>query len=183
MLLTHDIVSTITRRNQLDLEAISDGYKSSKSVSWLREQVSFLSRMAASLTEMIAKSDEPIGPLHALRVQHKVVLSLGITIARKLTTLQSQNARRSARQNAKHKFNREMAEGLRALLKQQQEPAQQIAVAKPDVNVLLAQLGTYDPLAPKAERDAVIGGGIDSATSKRQADELDAIFGIKPEEL
>jgi hypothetical protein len=183
MLLTHELVSTIVRRNQLDLEAISDSYKSSKSISWMSNQVSFLSRLGDSLAEMIAKSDEPIGPLHALRVQQKVVLSLNTTIERKLVTMRSQNARRSKRQHERQATNKQLADAFRAVTSQRAAPVAE--TVSPAINPLLAQLGTYNPLAPKEQRDHMlheITAGIDTATSKRQADELDTIFGVKPDD-
>ena len=186
MLLTDDVIASILSKNQLDLEAISDGYKSSQSIFWLSEQVKFLDRMISSIADYMNKSERPIGPLHGLRTQMKVAQSLQISVEHKLRAQRTKNARRASKTAIRRKADKDIADAVRNVLhgKPVVEPVRKTV----EMNVLQAQLHGYDPNAPIEERERQLAfikandGNIDAETSKRQADELDDIFGTRPED-
>jgi hypothetical protein len=116
----------------------------------------------------------------------KITASLQSNVTKRLDALKIKNARRAARTTAQRKHNSELADAMRAIIARPVENRAPVAV-RADVSVLTNQLGGYDPLASPEERARQLaalprGGNIDEDTSRRQADELDAIFGIKPED-
>src|ERR1700744_1594967 len=145
MLLSEDVVASITRRNQLDLEAISEIYRGSQSITWLSEQVRFLTRLDTALEEYMSKSSSPIGPLHPFRTQRKVVVSLKSDVERKLLHLQRKNARRAEKTRLRNNANRDIAEIMRHVVGAG-KPTRTAKVLS-DISMLTDKLGGYDPLA------------------------------------
>lgn len=187
MLHDPEVYNRMIKRDTIDVEAIRDCLASSQSTSWMRSQAEFLHRMEDSYSKIIA--DDGIGPLHMIVVFKKVVSATITSVERRLKRWEQKNRARNSRTKLQRGMYKAIAiqtlsiqHGVHTV---QREPRE-----KPD-NPLLLQLGEYDPRATPEERALALermrkpdGGeiGIDESTSKRQADELDAIFGVKPED-
>ena len=181
MLLSTDAIDQLIKRNQLDLQTISDSYRKSKSISWLSAQVDFLARLLDSTSALADAMN--IGPLHAMRVHIKVIRSLRDSVIARRDRITRSNRARSARTMKTNQLNASIVGMLRqgvtgAVLHTE------IDRLTRDKKTLELDVTKQKQLADNTELVTRMLGtaATDDEALARQEDELDRIFGVKPED-